>query len=75
MDGIRLLICVENDCVAFALKLIVLWIQFVALGICYACTKCSVWFFFSSFFMKTCIFETNLDTLNICVLLLLINGK
>lgn len=31
--------------------------------------------FLFQFFMKTCIFETNLDTLNICVLLLLINGK
>lgn len=49
MDWIRLLICVENDCVAFALKLILLWIQFVALGICYAYAKCSVWFLFSSF--------------------------
>lgn len=33
MDWIRPLICVENDCIEFALKLIVLWIQFVALGI------------------------------------------
>ena len=48
MDRVHLLICVENDCVAFALKLIVLWIQFVALGIYYACTKCSLWSFFSS---------------------------
>lgn len=36
MDWIRPLICAENDCRAFALKLIVLWIQCVALGICYA---------------------------------------
>lgn len=58
MDWTPLLICVENDCVAFALKLIVLWIQFVALGIRHAWTKCLVWFFFSSSLWTAYIFET-----------------
>lgn len=57
MDWVRLLICVENDYVTFALKLIVLWIQFVALGICYACTKGLVWFFLSSFLWKLIFFK------------------
>lgn len=59
--------------VAFALKPIVLWIQFVVWGMCYACTKCSVWFSFLVFYENIYLKET--DTLNIYVLSLLINGK
>lgn len=69
MDWLRPLICVENDCMAFALKLIVLWIQFVALGIDFAHVKLdSAWLFslrfLVFFFLNNSYFwNMNLDSL------------